>query len=73
MRIEVASTPSWPGFQFVVHAENNADRAIVGQVQRALDEKKGRPWIHGCVFSVDLQAYTSFNFGWLDESGSHSF
>lgn len=68
MKIEVASTPSWPGFQFVVRAETDADQVILGQVSRALSEKgKGRPWIHGVVYSVDAQAHTSFNFGWLEE------
>jgi hypothetical protein len=68
MKIEVASTSGWPGFQFVVRAENDADRVIIGQVQRALGEpNKGKPWFHGCTYSGDLQAYTSFNFGWLEE------
>lgn len=68
MKIEVANSSAWPGFQFVVRAENDADQAIIGQVQRAMSEQgKGVPWIHGCVFSGDKQAYTSFNFGWMEE------
>jgi hypothetical protein len=68
MKIEVASTPDWPGFQFVVRAETDADQVILGQVSRALSAKgKGRPWIHGVVYSSDAHAHTSFNFGWLEE------
>lgn len=68
MKIEVHSTSSWPGFQFVVSAETDADQVILGQVSRAVSEKgKGRPWIDGVVYSGDAQAHTSFNFGWLEE------
>lgn len=71
MKIKVADSSEWPGFQFVVSADNDADQVIIGQVMRALAEKgKGRPWIHGCVRSNDAQAYTSFNFGWLEEKHS---
>lgn len=68
MKIEVANSTGWPGIQFVVRAESDSDRVVIGQVQKALSEEgKGRPWIHGCVFSGDLRAYTSFNFGWMEE------
>jgi hypothetical protein len=68
MKIEVASISSWPGFQFVVRAETDSDQAIIGQVANALlIEGKGRPWIHGVVYSPGNRGPVSFNFGWLEE------
>lgn len=43
MKVEVAQSPGWPGYQFVIKAETDSDSAIIGQVQRDLDAKKGRP------------------------------
>jgi hypothetical protein len=54
--------------QFLVSAENGADRVVLEkfiQECRAWDRKLN---LHGAVHSRDLGCYTSFNFGTLKKS-----
>jgi len=64
MRIEPYSRGGQIGF--VVHAENETDRALLGLVTSGeyLEGKEFR--LHGSTYSCDVSATTSFNFGWVD-------
>lgn len=64
MRVEVKS--SYGRLGFVVHAENETDRAIL-TLFTSDDYRAGRYLgMHGHTYECDYSATTSFNFGWVD-------
>ncbi len=65
MRVEVCHTPHWPGFQFVLRPDSDADRVVLGQAFRLGGAPKdGKFWIHGTTYNQEGQP-SSLNFGWL--------
>ncbi len=64
MRVEPYSRCGAIGF--VVHAENDTDRALLGLVTSYEYTKNREFRFHGSTYECDVSATTSFNFGWAD-------
>ncbi len=64
MRIEIAGQTGG-GVQFVVYAENDADRVVLAVFEKQTREDFAQPWIHGFTNRCDdkMIGPQSFNFG----------
>lgn len=65
MKIEPYSRHGKIGF--VVSAENDADRALLGFVTSHEYTKNRKLALKGSTYECDVSAVTSFNFGWVDD------
>jgi len=63
MRIEVYSRHGEIGF--VVHADNETDRAILSFVTSNEYTKDRTFMVGGSTYSCDVSSVTDFNFGWV--------
>jgi len=69
MRIRVAEQTGHPVPQFVVYADDETERAILGAFTNYKQNSK-QPvqfWLHGSTYSCDVSGVTSFNFGYIYE------
>jgi hypothetical protein len=66
MRIEVSASSENALPRFVVYAETESDRAILGIFTNAKLTDMLRLQIGGSTYECDVHGVTSFNFGWCD-------
>lgn len=66
MKITVSTSQGRPLPGFVVHAENETDRAILGMFTNPKFTDMLRLQIGGSTYSCDVSGTTDFNFGWVD-------
>lgn len=70
MRIKYTAATGCPVGQFIVEAETDQERAILTSfTSSALYCEGWRFWRHGDTYSGDVQAVTSFNFGYVKRPG----
>lgn len=68
MRVTIAPQTGQAVPQFIIHAENETDIAILGSFVDYKCHSK-RPvtfWMHGYTHSCDRHGVTSFNFGYVN-------